>query len=572
MSDKKGVMRGVTLLAAITLAAAACGGSSSGSGGSGGNGVNSTAGNNASFKVVPVKDGGSITYAADQAPTGFNDNTSKDIGASVINIAENIYPAVFKSAPDFTVHLNTDLMVSAGQTKASPQTIVYKIKPGAKWSDGVPIDAQDFIYLWQHRNGSNKSLDVASTTGYDQILSVTGSDGGKTVTVVFRQPFSEWKTLFSSISGGAVIPAHYMKTLGPDPAAWNDGLDRSMPISGGPFKIQSYQPGDSLTLARNNAYYGPKAHLDSIVFRFLPTSQTQPQALQNGEVQLIYPQPQLDEVNTVRNIPNVTSEINFGLSFEQLTFNFKNQFLQDKIVRDAIVTALDRKAIVTRTVGQFSPKAKVLGNRIWLTGQPQYVDHTPPDIGDGDVAKAKKMLEGDGYSLGTGGYFQKNGKILALRFSTTAGNQLREQTGEVIQSQMQATGVKITIANSPSTTFFGKDIPQGNFDIAQFAWIGTPFPISSNQPIYTCGSGENFGKYCNTRVDQLFSQAQSQLDTAKSANLANQIDEILWQDMATIPLYQKPTFIAFDSKYGNIHDNSTKEGPFYNSAQWGVKK
>ena len=100
--------------------------------------------------------------------------------------------------------MDKNLLVSADLTSQSPQTVVYKINPKATWSDGVPFDAKDFIYMWKSLNGTNKDLDVASTTGYENIKSVTGSDGDKTVTVVFSKPFADWKSLFTNM-----VPAHY---------------------------------------------------------------------------------------------------------------------------------------------------------------------------------------------------------------------------------------------------------------------------------------------------------------------------------------------------------------------------
>ena len=416
--------------------------------------------------TAPVTAGGAITYAADQEPTGLNPNTSKDNGTSVVNVVDTILPTVFHDLPDFTVKLDSDLMVSAELTSKSPQTVVYKIKPEAKWSDGVDFNADDFIYFWKHSNGSIKGIDVASTTGYEDISSVVGSDGGKTVTAVYSKAYSDWQGLFSLL-----LPAHYMATLGADPKAWNDGLDKKLPLSAGPFMIDTWKAGDSLTLKRNDKYFGPKAGLDSIVFRFLPDSTTQPQALQNGEVQLIYPQPQLDAVAQVAKLDNIKSEINFGLSFEHLDFNFKNTFLADLNVRKAIALALDRNQLLSATVKQFSDKASVLGNRIWVTNQPQYVDHSGP-YGKGDVAAADKALEASGYAKGGDGVYAKAGKPLSLRFSTTAGNKLRETQGELFQAQMKKAGIKIVIDNTPAPDLFGKRLPGGNFDIADFAWVG----------------------------------------------------------------------------------------------------
>jgi peptide/nickel transport system substrate-binding protein len=534
---------------ALALVLAACSG-----GGGGGTGSSTTA----------IKDGGILSYAADQEPTGFNNNTSKDNGTSVLNVVINMFPPVFRLHPDFSVRLNGELMDSATQTSADPQTIVYKLKPEAVWSDGTQVTADDFVYLWKNLNGSVKGNDVAATTGYDQIKSVKGSDDGKTVTVVFAEPFSDWKSLFYGL-----LPAHYMAKV---PGGWNTGLDKhpeKIPVNG-PFKVSTWEQGQSLTLVRNDKYWGPKAHLDSVVFRFLPESTTQPAALQNNEVDLIYPQPQLDLVAQVKALPDVTSELNIGLSFEHFDFNFKNQHLADPAVRRAIATGMNIPELVNRTVKQFTDQAQPLGNRIWLPGQKYYQDHFG-EYGKGDTAAATKLLEGAGYAKGADGIYAKDGQRLSLRISTTAGNQLRETQEQLFQAQMKDIGVEIKIANADSTKLFGDWLPNGNFDIANFGWVGNPFAISSSQDIYRTGGGSNYGQYASSKVDQLFAQAVREVDEARSAELGNQIDQQLTADMATIPLYAKPTYLAVRKTFTGVGDNATQEGPFWNSNLWAQK-
>ena len=536
---------------ALALVLAAC---------SGGGGGGSTAGGSA----TAIKDGGTLAYAADQEPTGFNNNTSKDNGTSVLNVVINMFPPVFRLHPDYSVKLNTELMDSATQTGTDPQTIVYKIKQEAVWSDGTPVSADDFVYLWKNLNGSIKDNDVASTTGYDQIKSVKGSDNGKTVTVMFAEPFTDWKSMFYGL-----LPAHYMAKA---PGGWNTGLDKDpdkIPVNG-PYRVAGWDQGQSLTLARNDRYFGPKAHLDSVVFRFLPESTTQPAALQNNEVDLIYPQPQLDLVAQVKALPDVTSELNIGLSFEHLDFNFKNPHLANANVRKAIATGLNIQELVDRTVKQFTDKAAPLGNRIWLPGQQYYQDHFG-QYGKGDTAGATRLLEDAGYTRGADGIYAKDGSKLSLRISTTAGNQLRETQEQLIQAQMKQIGVDIKIANADNRKFFGEWLPAGNFDIANFGWVGNPFAISSSQDIYRTGGGSNYGRYSNPKVDDMFKQAVREVDEARSAELGNQIDQQLTADMATIPLYAKPTYLAVRNTFANIGDNATQEGPFWNSNLWAQK-
>jgi len=544
-------MRWIVLILGLALVAAACGGG----GGGGGSGKPAT------------KQGGTLNYGADQEPTGFNNNTSKDNGTSVANVVINVLPQAFHLTPDFKVAMNTDLLDSAEQTSSQPQTIVYKIKQNAVWSDGTPVSADDFIYLWKNLNGTIKNNDVASTTGYDQVQSVTGSDNGKTVTVVFKEPFSDWRSLFCS--GNFILPAHYVSK---QPGGWNTGLDKNpqnIP-SAGPFKVQNYTPGQSLTLVRNDQYFGKKASLDSIVFRFLPESTTQPAALQNNEVDMIYPQPQLDMVQQVKALPDVSNQINLGPTFEHLDFNFKNQFLSDVAVRKAIATGINVDELVKRTVGQFASQVKPLGNRLWMPFQQPYQDHFG-QYGKGDVAGAQKLLDAAGYTKGSDGIYTKGGKKISVRFSTTAGNKLRETQGELFQAQMKQVGIDIKIANLDSQKLFGDALPNGNFDIADFAWVGGPFAVSGNRDIYRTGAGSNYGQYANSKVDQMFAQAMAEFDANKAADLLNQIDQIITDDMATIPLYNKPTFLAFRNTFVNVSDNATQDGPFWNSSTWAQK-
>ncbi len=153
MLQRRGPKSWLVVLLALALVGAACGGGDDDDGGSA----------DTDAEQVEVVQGGTLTYASDQQLGGFNNGTSADNKAALQYIVINVYPQVFRTLPDFRVVLNDELMDSAEQVKDSPQTIVFKIKQAAVWSDGTPISAEDFIYAWQSQNGSNKDLDVATT-------------------------------------------------------------------------------------------------------------------------------------------------------------------------------------------------------------------------------------------------------------------------------------------------------------------------------------------------------------------------------------------------------------------------
>ena len=549
--------RGLGLLVpavAIVMTAAACGGSDN-------NNPPSSGGSQ-------ITNGGTLKYGADQEPTGFNNNTSSDNGTSVQNVVVRILPNAFLVHPDFTPQYDKELFTEEpkAETVNGKQVTTYKIKPEAKWSDGVDINSDDFEYLW--KSITTEGFDVASTAGYDQIESVTGQGADKkTVVATYSKPFADWQSLFTNI-----LPAHYMKAqeskYGGAKGAWEKALKETLPISGGPWLLQSFDKTSKVvTLVRNDKYWGAKPHLDKLIYQILPESTTQPDALKNGEVDLIYPQPQSDLVKQVKAQSDVTSQVNFGLSFEHLDFNTQNQFLKDLKVRQAVAHALDRDAIVKAGPAQFDPTASVLNNRMWVTNQKEYKDNAG-EYATRDVAKAKSLLQEAGYTPGSDGIMTKGGQKLSLRFTTTAGNKLRENTGILIKSELKEVGIDVRIDNSPSQVYFGERLPGGNFDIALFAWVSTPFP-SGNYSIYHSATPSNrqsnYGLLNDPRIDAALDKANSELDHQKVADMYNQIDQYCWEDMVTIPLYQKPTFIAWRSTFGGIADNASSFGPFWNS-------
>lgn len=141
----------------------------------------------------------------------------------------------------------------------------------------------------------------------------------------------------------------------------------------------------------------------------------------------------------------------------------------------------------------------------------------------------------------------------------------------LLQGQLRRAGIELRMDNVAATQFFADRITKGDFDIADYAWTGTPFAVSANTSIWVSRGGQNFTGYANPTVDRLFAQANAALDEATAVRLSNDIDRQLWADMVSVPLYQKPTLLAFSDRYANIRDNPTSEGPFFNVGEWGLR-
>jgi len=541
-----------------------------------------------------AKEGGRVVYGeSTDWPENLFPLISAGNATSVANIEAQLLPQVFTLMPDFTVQYDKNLLTEEPKSELSgdTQTVTYKLNSKAAWSDGEPINAKDFDFTYRMQKSSDPAAggcpDLLSTSGYDQIQSVKGSDDDKTVTVTLSPPYADWKGLFATNST-PLFPAHLMDK--PSQAeicqevatGWPiaDGLPGD--VSGGPWQLKKSNINNSkqiVVLTRNEKYWGPKPHLDQLVIQGVSNDpNTFVNGLKGGELNMIYPQPQLDMVDQIKALsPNVTSGISFGLTFEHLDFNTTDPFLSDVKVRQAFGMALNRDEIVKQTVGQFSSDAKVLNNRVWMNNQPQYKDTAPDQYKKANPDQAKALLQGDGFTLGTDGIFTKGGKRLSLKIDTTANNPLRQQTVEVMIPQLKAAGIEATFNANPDI-FKGPDSPTslnaGGFQVALFAWVGSPFITTLTQPYVAPKGdsiGQNYSRIGSPQIDKLIQDAAHEPDTDKQADLGNQIDKLLWDQVGTIPLYQKPTFIAYSSNIAGPKDNATLQGPLWNASGWTLK-
>ncbi len=178
-------------------------------------------------------------------------------------MTEKVLEPAFIVGPDFT--LAAEARLGRHFTKKPPFTLTYHIRREARWSDGVPITARDFVFTLargSHEGRIARLRDIHSSSSSKLCRAVDA----KTVRVVLRSRFAGWRALFAS-----VLPRHALagEELG---AVWTDGIDNpktGRPIGSGPFLVERWERGKQLTLVRNPRYWGPHAaYLDRIVLRF----------------------------------------------------------------------------------------------------------------------------------------------------------------------------------------------------------------------------------------------------------------------------------------------------------------
>jgi peptide/nickel transport system substrate-binding protein len=570
----------VVLIGALSLILAACsGGSGSTSGSNGGTGGGSSSqvtGNLDTVNSANVTGMSTLTYVIERNIVDWNPLGS-DTLVETQYIANAFDPSTFTTGPGAAqVTMNSTLLQSAKVISTNPQVVVYQINPKAAWSNGSAITAADFIYTWKTSDPSIcPDCDYTTSAGYDQVASVEGSDNGRTVTVTFSKPFADWQGMFSPI-----LPAYIAKQNGDNGTtagltkSFNTGFryTNSFPNwSGGPFIMTSWVNDQAATLVPNPKWYGPAVHLKRLVFQVITDPTDEITALQNGEVQVINPQPQVDMLQSIESMTGIHYQTALGLQLESLEFNLNNPALDNPALRRAMYTAVNVSQMVARTEKQIDPSVTPLRNMLFVPGQPHYTDNMG-SLGSGNVAAAKKLLTGAGYKIVGSKLIEPDGKPLpSLVMRYTEGNAVQETECEVFQQAVSALGVTVQVE---STNNLGATLTHQageDYDVIALAWFATPFTAADFYQLYVPKGGLDFGNYNDPEVTTLFNQALQTINPAASAALLNRAGTLMANDSYTMPLYQMPSVLAYSSKYGNVRDNPTYFGSTYNVGEWGQK-
>lgn len=513
-----------------------------------------------------VQEGGTVIVGAEQEPSG---GLNVELVCCTLAWGAWIFNQVFEGAyevdPDFNYVPN--IIEADPEIEEDPFTLTFKIRDEAQWSDGTPITSDDFIFTQEVY--VDEKNNVASRAGYDKVESSEAIDD-KTVKFTFSEPYAGWKDLWNPVLPKHVLEGENFNKI------WNKGYvtGDGEPIGSGPFLFDEYKKGSELTLVKNDNYWGEHtAYLDEIVFRFLPETNTEIQSLRGGEVDVIYPQPQLELVPLTQQ-QDLEIQTNAGTTWEhidiQLGKNGHPALANNVEVRQALAYAIDREALVSQLFKDLSPDLTPLNNTIYMTNQAEYQDNWGTYTHD--PAKAQELLEGIGCKKGDDGIYECDGERLSFEFTSTAGNALRELAFEVMQQQVKESGIELKSAFGDAAVVFGnKVLVAGNYDLFMFAWVGSPDPAGSVE-IWKCEGSQNFTGYCNEEATELLEQSDTYLDNDQRAEALNQADAIMSEDVPTIPLYQKPTFLAYSTKVHGLVDNPTDEGFTWNTEDWWIEQ
>jgi peptide/nickel transport system substrate-binding protein len=558
------------LVAGIAAAAVLLTACSSGSTGSSATSAASTVASAEPSSAPAMSTGGTIVIGAEQEPDCMDwiASCAGSIWGSymaqvtTIPVAFNVRKKGDDWLPEMSGILASEPVVSAGP----PQTVTYKLNPEAVWSDGTPITSADLKYTaLQIRDGE----DILDKSGYSEITDIATPDA-QTAVVTFAKPYAGWKVLFSGSTG--ILPSHLLE--GKDRAAlMNDGYT----FSGGPWIIESWKKGESITLVPNAGYWGEKPKLDKVVFQFTADTAAAFQAFKSGQLDALYPTPQLDAIDQIKaGLPGAKVQVEaVSGNLEALWMNNAKPILASKAVRQAISYAIDRAAIVGRIYGPLEVKNPAQSFYPPILSAFGGQDFSVYSL---DLAKVEELMTGDGWARNADGIWAKAGAPANLTITTIAGNKRRELMEQVLQQQLKEAGFALTIKNAAAPDLFGTILPDGDFDLGiwtlvttfpdpslSFAFDSTNIPSEANQ-----FSGLNYSRTDVPGLNEVLGQVDTSTDDATRLAATQEGDKLLADSATSLPLAAVPNVLLTLDKIGGPLSINPSEGPFWNLEQWGL--
>jgi peptide/nickel transport system substrate-binding protein len=422
--------------------------------------------------------------------------------------------------------------------------VTLKLKPDLKWGDGVPVTTKDLVFTW--KIGSDPASGFSNNHPWSRATKIDVIDDHTAVLHLSKvlTSYNEWDQLIPEHIEGPLYEkaggaGEYLKTTYYNRAPTTAGL------WDGPYMVTAYQSGSQIELSPNPNWAGTKPGFKHIVIKLIANTAALQANLLSGDVDMVAGEGiglTIDQALALRkqHPDQFTYIFKPSLTYEHIDLQKDNPILQDVRVRRALLMAMDRKTLTQKLFEGLQPVAATWVNPL----DPNYDNSLQPV--PYDLAKAKALLAEAGWKPGPDGVCRnEKGDRLSLELMTTAGNQLRELTEQVIQSQLKNACVEINIKNEPPRTLFGETVKQRTFTgMVMYGWSSTvgesPRETLDSDSIPTKANnygGANYIAFSNKKMDADIDAADSELDPAKQKAIWADMQQIYYDELPVLPLF-----------------------------------
>jgi len=407
------------------------------------------------------------------------------------------------------------------ETSADGKEMTIKLRPGVKFHDGEPLDAEAAKFSIERHMTLPTSFRKSELASVDHVEVVDPL----TIKLVLKTPFSPLIAQLTDRAGMMVSPKAAKE------AGEKFGLH---PVCAGPYKFVERVQQDRIVFEKFADYWNKdNIHIDRVVFLPIVDATVRLANLKSGGLDLIE-RVLATDIKEVRADPKLVLSTALELGYLGLTINIANDknkgpLGQSEKVRQALDLSIDREALNQVVFnGEFTP-----GNQ-WVNPQHPYYQKSFP-IPKRDIAKAKALLKEAGV---------KTPVPVDLMVTKGAEN---EAVSQVLQSMAAEAGFDLKIRVIEFATSF-KQAQAGEFQIFQINWSGRIDPDGNSYVFMHTKAPQNDGGYTNPEADKLMEDARLTSNFEERKALYEKLTKILLNDLQIIYLYHRKLLIAHTTK------------------------
>lgn len=414
--------------------------------------------------------------------------------------------------------------------------MVFHIREGVKFPDGSLVDAsvvyENYKRFFELKGVATFLLGMGgSVTDISQIEVVDPK------TLVIRMTKANDLTIKNITMGNtSILNLSELKAHATDSDPWAaEYYKKNFPVGTGPYKLDTYSPGDKITLVRNDGYWGPPPKFAKVIQKIVPDAAQRVLLLKSGEVDIIDNVP-FKELASLRQDPNVRILPIPTTYIFLISLNNKIAPFDKKEVRQAFSYAVPYDDIIEKVLYGYGKRARAFIPEGQNTYDPSIkgYDHNPE--------KAKERLAAAGYKDGVG--------LPPIKLSIRIGIEEDERTAIIIQGALREIGVNISIEKlniaAYNEVYFGRKMQMGmqSWDM----WVNDPY---YNMFWQTTTEGSNNGAdFSNERIDEIISKYTLFPNGPERDDASKEAQRILEDEAPYIILYQMVWPIAMRADVG----------------------
>jgi peptide/nickel transport system substrate-binding protein len=393
------------------------------------------------------------------------------------------------------------------------KTWTVRLRPGVTFHNGKDLTADDVIYTILRVVNPKSPLNEAVALSIIDTSQLKKLDS-LTLQIVTNTPSAAFPALISDWYNIGIVPV---------------GYNPKKPVGTGPFKYQSFSPGQQSVFTRNENYFERGLpYLDQLTIIDFEDDTAAFNAIQSGQLD-VYASAALSLVSQVKSGGSLQPIVSLPGQFTPFTMRVDQPPFNDVRVRQAFRLIVDRPALIEQSLSGYG----AVGNDVFSQNDPVYDRALTRHQ---DIPQAKSLLRQAGQS------------DLSVELVTSAIAPGVVQAAEVFAQQASAAGVTVRLSNITATEFFGPNYLKWTF--AQDYWGYNPYLSQVSQETLPT-SAYNETHFDDPRYASLYQQANATLDTALRAEICHEMELIDFdQGGLIIPSYNKQVDIVASNVHG----------------------